>query len=137
MPEEIIRAFAVLKKAAALANRELKPAKMTAEKCDAIRQAAEEILAGNWNPDDRMRQVLGETEHLRWCAFHYAMGYVPMSRMEFEANIEAFTRLREEGKQPGFRISKNREERKHACLVPWEDLDALSAEENRVTGRNV
>ena len=46
MPEEIIRAFAVLKKAAALANRELKPAKMTAEKCDAIRQAAEEILAG-------------------------------------------------------------------------------------------
>ena len=65
------------------------------------------------------------------------MGYVPMSRMEFEANIEAFTRLREEGKQPGFRISKNREERKHACLIPWEDLDALSAEENRVTGRNV
>jgi len=46
MPEEIILAFAVLKKAAALANRELKPEKMTAEKCDAIRQAAEEILAG-------------------------------------------------------------------------------------------
>ena len=46
MPEEIIRAFAVLKKAAALANRELKPEKLTAEKCDAIRQAAEEILAG-------------------------------------------------------------------------------------------
>ena len=97
----------------------------------------EEILAGTWNPDDRMRQVLGETEHLRWCAFHYAMGYVPMSRMEFEANIEAFTRLLEEGKLPGFRISKNREERKHACLIPWEELDALSAEENRITGRNV
>ena len=46
MPEEIIRAFAVLKKAAALANRELKPDRMTAEKCDAIRQAAEEILTG-------------------------------------------------------------------------------------------
>ena len=46
MPEEIIRAFAVLKKAAALANRELKPEKMTSEKCDAIRRAAEEILAG-------------------------------------------------------------------------------------------
>ena len=60
-----------------------------------------------------------------------------MSRMEFEANVEAFTRLQEAGKQLGFRISKNREERKHACLIPWEDLDALSAEENRVTGRNV
>ena len=46
MPEEIIRAFALLKKAAALANRELKPEKMTEEKCGAIREAAEEILAG-------------------------------------------------------------------------------------------
>ena len=46
MPEEIIRAFAMLKKAAALANRELKPEKMTEEKCAAIRQASEEILAG-------------------------------------------------------------------------------------------
>ena len=46
MPEEIIRAFAVLKKAAARANRELKPEKMSAEKADAICRAAEEILAG-------------------------------------------------------------------------------------------
>ena len=46
MPEEIIRAFAVLKKAAALANRELKPEKMTAEKCGAICRAADEILDG-------------------------------------------------------------------------------------------
>ena len=97
----------------------------------------EEILAGNWNPDDGLQQVLGETEHLRWCAFHYPMGYVPMSRMEFEANIEAFSRLQAEGKRPGFRISKNPEERKHACLIPWEDLDTLSEEENRATGRNV
>ena len=35
MPGEIIRAFAVLKMAAALANRELKPEKMTAKKCGA------------------------------------------------------------------------------------------------------
>ena len=46
MPGEIIRAFAVLKKAAALANRELRPEKMTKEKCAAIVQAADEILAG-------------------------------------------------------------------------------------------
>jgi len=97
----------------------------------------EEILTGNWNPERGLQQVLGETEHLRWCAFHYAMGYVLMSRMEFEANMEAFSRLKTEGKQPKFRISKNPEERKHACLIPWEDLDTLSEEENRVTGRNV
>ena len=97
----------------------------------------EEILAGNWKPERPLQQVLGETEHLRWCAFHYSMGYVPMSRMEFEANIEAFSRLQAEGKQSSFRISKNPEERKHACLIPWEDLDTLSEEENRATGRNV
>jgi len=46
MPEEIIRAFAVLKKAAAGANRELRPEKMTEEKCATITRAAEEILDG-------------------------------------------------------------------------------------------
>ena len=46
MPEEIIRAFALLKSAAAAANRELKPEKMTEEKCAAIRQAAGEVLSG-------------------------------------------------------------------------------------------
>ena len=46
MPDEIIRAFALLKSAAAEANRELKPEKMTAEKCSAITQAAAEVTAG-------------------------------------------------------------------------------------------
>ena len=46
MPEEIIRAFAILKKAAAAANRELKPEKMTEEKAELIRRAADEVLAG-------------------------------------------------------------------------------------------
>ena len=46
MPEEIIRAFALLKSAAAAANRELRPEKMTDEKETAIRQAAGEVLAG-------------------------------------------------------------------------------------------
>ena len=46
MPEEIIRAFAILKAAAAGANRELRPEKMTAEKYEAIRAAAEEVRDG-------------------------------------------------------------------------------------------
>ena len=44
MPREIIRAFAVLKKAAALANREL--GVMPAEKCELIVRVCDEILAG-------------------------------------------------------------------------------------------
>ena len=46
MPVAIIRAFAQLKKAAAQANRELKPEKMTEEKCAAICAACDEILEG-------------------------------------------------------------------------------------------
>ena len=51
MPAEIIRAFALLKKAAAQANRELKPEKMTEEKCAAICAACDEILEGKL-PDE-------------------------------------------------------------------------------------
>ena len=46
MPKEIIRAFAQLKKAAAQANCELKPEKMTEEKCAAITAACDEISEG-------------------------------------------------------------------------------------------
>ena len=46
MPREIIHAFGILKKAAALANRELKPEKMTEEKCNAICAAADEVISG-------------------------------------------------------------------------------------------
>nr|WP_316613770.1 class II fumarate hydratase [uncultured Ruminococcus sp.] len=51
MPKEIIRAFAQLKKAAAQANRELKPEKMTEAKCAAICAACDEILDGKL-PDE-------------------------------------------------------------------------------------
>ncbi len=46
MPAEIIHAFGILKEAAAMANRELRPEKMTEEKCDAIRKAAAEVSSG-------------------------------------------------------------------------------------------
>ena len=46
MPAEIIRAFAVLKKAAAAANKTLQPARMTEDKCGAIAKTCDEILAG-------------------------------------------------------------------------------------------
>ena len=49
MPGEIIHAFGILKKAAALANHELKPEKMTAEKIAAITEACDEVIAGKLN----------------------------------------------------------------------------------------
>ena len=46
MPTEIIRSFAILKKAAAIANNAIRPEKMTDEKLAAIKKACDEILAG-------------------------------------------------------------------------------------------
>ena len=46
MPREIVHAFGILKKAAALANAELRPEKMTAEKLDALTKAADEVISG-------------------------------------------------------------------------------------------
>ncbi len=49
MPREITKAFGYLKKAAALANNELKPEKMTAEKKDCICKACDEVISGALN----------------------------------------------------------------------------------------
>ena len=49
MPREITHAFGILKKSAALANAELKPEKMTAQKLAAISQACDEVISGSLN----------------------------------------------------------------------------------------
>lgn len=49
MPREIIHAFGILKRAAAIANHALKPEKMTAEKLGAIEAACEEVTSGVLN----------------------------------------------------------------------------------------
>jgi len=49
MPREITRAFGMLKKAAALANHELRPEKMTDEKLAAICKACDEVISGSLN----------------------------------------------------------------------------------------
>ncbi len=46
MPEEIIRAFGILKKAAAQANRQLLPARMTEEKLAVIEEACDRVISG-------------------------------------------------------------------------------------------
>ena len=59
MPAEIIHAFGLLKKAAALANREFCPARMTEEKLTVIRQACDEVAAGAL--DDHFPLVVFQT----------------------------------------------------------------------------
>ncbi|MBH0319201.1 class II fumarate hydratase [Bacillus cereus] len=47
MPLEIVKAFAILKKSAALTNQKL--GKLSEEKAEAIVAAADEVIAGKWN----------------------------------------------------------------------------------------
>ncbi len=49
MPAEIIHAFGVLKKAAAITNNYLKPEKMTDEKLGALKLACDEVMSGELN----------------------------------------------------------------------------------------
>ena len=49
MPREITKAFGVLKKAAAIANNNIKKDKMTDEKLKAISQACDEVISGSLN----------------------------------------------------------------------------------------
>ena len=112
------------------ASAEFIPALVKASGC-----TQEQILEGKWEPDEALKAVLGEAEHLRWCAFHYAMGYRRMSEAEFSRNLENYIRCREKG-LPLPKITKNAELRKHACLIPYDRLDELSERENTVTGKN-
>ena len=97
----------------------------------------EEMLAGKWSPSPELLRNLGETEHMRWNAFHYAMGYQTMSRDEFEANAREWARCKAEGRPCSIKIAKNGEKRLHACLVDWDELDELSERENSLTGRSI
>lgn len=97
----------------------------------------EQAAEGDWDLFPDMLDSLGEAEHKRWMAFHFAMGYSPMTRKEWDINAENYRRMINEGKAANFRISKNQRGRTHACLIPWEELDELSERENAVTGHNV
>jgi len=49
MPQEIIQAFGILKKAAAITNHKLKPQKMTERKMHAVTAACDEVISGQLN----------------------------------------------------------------------------------------
>lgn len=92
----------------------------------------QEVLENGWNPSGALLENLSITEHLRWCAFHYAMGLRKMSDAEFDARAAEYLAGNRK-----LRIAKNMTGRTHACLISWDELDALSEKENRITGGNV
>ena len=59
-----------------------------------------------------------------------------MTQEEFAHRSETYLQQKRAGQKP-LRISKNMQDRTHACLIPWEDLDNLSQKEAQVTGSYV
>lgn len=103
----------------------------------AAHKTEEEVRNGDWPPDPETLENLAIMEHMRWCAFHYVMGFFKMPDQVFE---EKAAQYREEMKATGksrVRLSKDMDRHMHACLIPWEELDELSEKENAVTGGNV
>ena len=96
-----------------------------------LRAAGKTGIDGDWELTDSQIENLSKTEHLRWCAFHYCMGFSPMTDAEFDERTEAYR----QGKS--IRIGKNMAGRTHACLIPWEELDNLCVKESGITGNPI
>ena len=98
---------------------------------------AEDVARDGWKPEGKLLENMARTEHLRWCAFHYAMGFAKMDRTTHLQRVR--TRM-EEIRLTGdskYHMTRDMERRLHACLVSWEELPALDAAENAVTGGSV
>ena len=90
--------------------------------------SAETLKEQGW-PGDReeLMEHLAETEHMRWCGFHYASGYQTMSEDIFRKRAEQG--ITKPGKDPVGKL--------HVCLVPWEKLPEIDRLEKELTGREV
>ncbi|WP_026527108.1 hypothetical protein [Butyrivibrio sp. VCD2006] len=82
-------------------------------------------------PGDECMENLAKSEHKRWCAFHYSMGYKCMTKEEIGKRADLYRN------DNTIRITKDNKNKLHACLIPWDELDELSSYENSVTGKNV
>lgn len=98
----------------------------------AVGKTAEQAME-DWDLTPAQLENLSQTEHLRWCAFHYCMGFRPMTDEEFHSRAQTYLQQTQAGIPP-LRIGKNMIGRTHACLVSWEELPLLSQKEAAVTG---
>jgi len=69
-----------------------------------------------------LAETLAKTEHLRWNAFHAAMGYEAISIDEMKKRFEAYSG---DGNPLDY-ARRNTKNRLQVCLVPWDALDEVS-----------
>jgi len=101
-------------------------------------RSEEETIQNGWGDlSEEQKLTMAKTEHLRWNAFHYSMGFESMTEEEIRARGTRYRNEVEANGSSGFRIGKDLTGRKHACLRSWEELDGLSALEKEYTGKLV
>lgn len=74
--------------------------------------------------DKELFEKISQMEHLRWCGFHYAMGFSKMTLSELENRVKNNIKP----------YHKDLINKKHACLIDWEELDVLSKKIEQLTG---
>ena len=88
----------------------------------------------SWEPKGELLENLAATEHMRWIAFHYCMGFRPMTDAEFQTRAAEFRKEKAKDPNTKYRIGKDIANRIHACMIPWDTLDRYSEKENAITG---
>jgi len=74
--------------------------------------------------DKSLAEILAQTEHLRWNAFHAAMGYRPISIKEMNRRFNEC-----KDKDAGIRLDFARRDSKarlQVCLVSWDELGKIN-----------
>ncbi len=97
---------------------------------------ARQVLENGWDPKGDLLENMSITEHMRWCAFHYSMGFEPMDAKTHMDRAKQYTDEMAKYGKSDLRITRDLQRLQHACLVDWELLDQLSEAENAVTGNN-
>ncbi|MCL2664480.1 MAG: NAD-binding protein [Defluviitaleaceae bacterium] len=84
------------------------------------------------NPN--LEEILAQTEHLRWMAFHAAMGYNPINTDEMRRRFENYPGEKNTREHLDF-CRRDTKARLHACLVPWDKLDGVRDTYRELAGK--
>ncbi len=96
---------------------------------DYLKSLLKRLDAGKRALEGDFLENLSKSEHHRWCAFHYSMGYDRMTEEIIKKRAELFLT------DTSVRVMKDAAGKRHACLIPWDELDKLSEMENALTGK--
>ncbi|MDR1315797.1 MAG: hypothetical protein LBK13_02890 [Spirochaetales bacterium] len=75
--------------------------------------------------ENELAETLAKTEHLRWNAFHAAMGFRPISIEEMRRRFEKYSGEKNTRTHLDF-CRRDSKARLQVCLITWDELDAVT-----------